>query len=65
MMIVMKIYMNEKRILWGEKMHEQLLTFKEIVENLQYLFGLNTESEEVFSENEIKCFITSIYRGIL
>ena len=61
----MKIYMNEKRILWGEKMHEQLLTFKEIVENLQYLFGLNTESEEVFSENEIKCFITSIYRGIL
>lgn len=46
-------------------MNEQLLTFKEIVENLQYLFGLNTESEEVFSENEIKCFITSIYRGTL
>ena len=46
-------------------MNEQLLTFKEIVENLQYLFGLNTESKEVFSENEIKCFITSIYRGIL
>ena len=58
--------MEIKSVFYGsKKMNEQLLTFKEIVENLQYLFGLNTESKEVFSENEIKCFITSIYRGIL
>jgi hypothetical protein len=44
-------------------MNDKLLTFKEIIENLQHFFGLNIESDETFSEHEIKCLITSIYRG--
>lgn len=44
-------------------MLEKELTFKEIVENLQSLFGLNIESEETFSEHQIKCLITSVFRG--
>ena len=42
-------------------MNETELTLKEIIKRLEYMYGMNVESDEKYSEYAMRSFLNDIY----
>ena len=46
-------------------MNETELTLKEIIERLEYMFGVNIKSDEKYSEYAMRSFLNDIYTSYI